>query len=1103
MGEGDDLRQLKIMSMPSTQDPVTRDAAIQALEAQRSLLGDAVVDAAIAALRKTTPTAVVSDDDKELFAGERKLVTVMFADLSGFTALSERLDPEEVRALINSCFDELAPIIQRYEGTIDKFIGDEIMALFGAPRAHERHAELACHAALALMEALTLFNRRRGTSLQVHIGINTGLVIAGGIGSEGRRQYSVMGDAVNLAARLKDAARPGEIFLGVDTQLLVASHFDFFLLPPLRLKGKAALVQVYGLQGAKSADMRDWNLQGRLRSPLVGREQELAMICEAINELRNKRGGRLALIAEAGLGKSRLVAEARQQAEGTTWLEGRALTYTRQNSYQLIVEMLRKLIGVTKDHSELEIRQGLQQAILQVAADRMDSILPYLASLLQLPLKESEVQVIQGLDAERLRQHIHLACQQLLQASAARQPVVLVWEDLHWADPSSLLLLKDLLDLPEEHPLLLILLFRPRTEERIWDLHQAARVQYEEGYQEIYLEALTDIGCQQLACHLLRVERLAPEVENLVQNKAEGNPFFVEELLRSLLDQGLLFLESLEIQATGQLNDLQLPTTLHGVIASRIDQLPAADKRLLQVASVLGRFFSRRVLLPLLGKVDIDLQPEPALQTLVQRGLIRQYGDHRQEEYVFHHAVTHEVTYQSLLLADRRHLHRLTGETMETLAGDAREEIAASLAMHFENAEEARRAVTYLQLAAGQAQRLFANEEAIGFYRRALKQMERLPSTEGNNLTWAELYEQVADILRPTGEYEAAIAHYAKAQQHLPTEQWLAHARLERKMGLAYNPSSQFDRMAEHYQQAIDLLQRETSTRSPDWWNEWIQVHVDQLMLFYWIDKADQMLALVERIKPDVEKYGTQEQRAQFISTVVGANFRLERYLLSEETITYARSLYENQDQIKDVKTRNFYIFMVGFTYLWYNDLNMAREILEEGLLVSEQTGDVILQSRYLTYLTVVYRRLGLIRETEETVQRSLAVSQQSKMQEYVATAYANFAWLAWKRRDLPQIEAYARRAYEGWENLPQTHASLVFAWTAAWPLAAGYFQQGKLADCVAQFEEILHPRRKRMEQELEVQLEQIVQAFRDDPTAITNTAMRQAFALAAKYAYL
>jgi len=280
--------------------------AIAGLESQRKSLGDAVVDPAIAALREQL-TQLESARGDRAETDERKLVTIVFADVSGFTALSEKLDPEKVREVINACFDWLVPVVQKYDGTIDKFIGDEIMAVFGAPAAHEDDAERALRAALDMMEAIVAFNRANGTELGLHIGINTGLVVAGEIGGRDRRDYSVMGDAVNLAARLEDASSIGEIFVGPATYRQTQRLFDFELVAPLKLKGKEAPLEVRRLLKAKAVPNPVRGIEG-LRAPLIGRDDELNELHKAIADLERGRGSMLAILGEAGLGKSRLIA---------------------------------------------------------------------------------------------------------------------------------------------------------------------------------------------------------------------------------------------------------------------------------------------------------------------------------------------------------------------------------------------------------------------------------------------------------------------------------------------------------------------------------------------------------------------------------------------------------------------------------------------------------------------------------------------------------------------------------------------------------------------------------------------------------------------------
>src|SRR6476646_4215567 len=299
--------------------------AIAGLESQRSSLGDAVVDRAIAALRQQLAQL---ETGRAPTADERKLITIVFADVSGFTALSEKLDPEKVREVINACFDWLVPVVQKYDGTVDKFIGDEIMAIFGAPVAHEDDAERALRAALDMMDAIVAFNHANGTELGLHIGINTGLVVAGEIGGRDRRDYSVMGDAVNLAARLEDASSVGEIFVGPATYRQTQRLFDFEPVAPLKLKGKEAPVEVSRLLRAKAVPKPVRGIEG-LRAPLIGRDGELTEINKAVANLERGRGSVLAILGEAWLGKSRLIAETRALLPAkVTWGGGRALSFT-------------------------------------------------------------------------------------------------------------------------------------------------------------------------------------------------------------------------------------------------------------------------------------------------------------------------------------------------------------------------------------------------------------------------------------------------------------------------------------------------------------------------------------------------------------------------------------------------------------------------------------------------------------------------------------------------------------------------------------------------------------------------------------------------------
>ncbi|MFN2509590.1 MAG: adenylate/guanylate cyclase domain-containing protein, partial [Chthoniobacterales bacterium] len=433
-------------------------AAIAGLEAQRGALGDAVVDPALATLRQQLSRLEAQSDAAA--SDERKTVTILFVDISGFTALSEKLDAEKVRDLINECFECLVPVVKKYDGTVDKFIGDEIMALFGAPVAHEDDPERALRAALEMMQAIGAFNRAHQTELGLHIGINTGPVVAGSVGASGRRDYSVMGDAVNLAARLEDASATGEIFVGPSTYRRTAKLFDFEHLPPLNLKGKEAPVEIYRLIGVKEAPERTRGIEG-FRSPLVGREDELAEIRSAFAELTTGRGAVLSIQGEAGLGKSRLIAECRTLFGHLFWAEGRALSYTSGMSDWLAREILLGLIGARADSGPAKVASALSVSVEKTFGSRADEVYPYLAKMLELPLQAQAEERVKFLSAEALRNRVVETFGEYVRDRAAEGAVVLVWEDLHWCDPSSLQVLEQLAALVHEVPLLLLCATRP------------------------------------------------------------------------------------------------------------------------------------------------------------------------------------------------------------------------------------------------------------------------------------------------------------------------------------------------------------------------------------------------------------------------------------------------------------------------------------------------------------------------------------------------------------------------------------------------------------------------------------------------------------------
>lgn len=579
--------------------------ALTALENNRPILGNSVVETATIALTQQLEAIKQSQ-----FSTERKQVTVMFADISGFTAMSEKLDPEEVRSMINTCFDTLVAVIKRYDGYIDKFIGDEIMALFGAPIAHENDPERALRSALDMVETLNQFNIQHADRipkpLALHFGINTGLVIAGGIGSQERQDYSVMGDPVNLASRLEGLSETGEILVGETTYRLTAPLFDFEALEPVKVKGKEDLVQVYRLLKAKPVTPGQIRGVEGLFSPLVGRDDTLNALKETVTALQQKQGWVASLIGEAGLGKTRLMFELKQVSTtyDFTWAEGRALSYGEDASYLLIRNLFQDLLALSPDTTPIQRGEILRSEIEQHFPDRFLDIYPYLGHLLEVQLDDRSLQRVKYLDGKVLQQHILRAAQEYLLAKANHNPLILICDDLHWADPSSLHLIEMLLPFTHTNPLSIFLVYRPRRQTRVWQFHQKVTTLLADKHHIVELNPLTKAESIQLLQNLLSPCTLEPQVQELLVTKAEGNPFYVEEMLRTLIDRRILKRRTDDKGWVlhGKIEDVTIPDTLQGVVMSRIDNLNPEMKRVLQMAAVIGRTFSYDLLAEVVGE---------------------------------------------------------------------------------------------------------------------------------------------------------------------------------------------------------------------------------------------------------------------------------------------------------------------------------------------------------------------------------------------------------------------------------------------------------------------------------------------------------------------
>ncbi len=667
--------------------------------------------------------------------GERRIVTVLFCDVKGSTAMAEQLDPEEWAEIMNAAFEHLMQPVYRYEGTVARLMGDAILAFFGAPIAHEDDPQRAILAGLGIVESIQSFRERmkqqRGLDFNVRIGINTGLVVVGDIGSDLKVEYTAMGDAVNVAARMEQTAQPGSVQISASTYRLVAPIFDVETLGGIEVKGKSEPVAAYRVLRAKATPGRMRGIEG-LDSPLVGREREMAALRAALAGLGEGRGAIVSLIGEAGLGKSRLIAEARADAtaEGrrqtaeiepatghgspsTVWLEGRSLSYETTTPYAPFIDLFNKYFDLNGEMSDAQKYDTIRSRVAQVAAEQVQDIAPFVATLLGIAFGGEDAERVRYLEPPQRREKIFHAVSSFIERIATTQALVLVCEDLHWTDATSLDLLLQLAPISARAPLLLIAVFRAQRQEPSWQFHEAMQRDFAHMYHTLTLDPLDESHARELVANLLHVEDLPEKVRALILRKAEGNPFFVEEVIRSLLDMRLVVRENSHWRATREIENIAVPDTLAGVITARLDRLDDDAKRAAQTAAVIGREFPMNTLADVF---DAKYVLDPALNQLQRRELVREKSRIPQRTFLFKHALTQETAYASMLLRTRRELHRRVAESLER----SEPERVNDIARHFVEAQENVRALPYLVTAGDRAAHAYATREAISYYQKAL-----------------------------------------------------------------------------------------------------------------------------------------------------------------------------------------------------------------------------------------------------------------------------------------------------------------------------------------------------------------------------------------------
>ncbi len=882
------------------------------------------------------PDARGAGRSRRAMQGERRTVTVLFCDVAGSTAMAEQLDPEEWAEIMNDAFQYLTGPIERYEGTVARLMGDAILAFFGAPVAHEDDPQRAVLAGLDIVEGVGTFGqqiaREYGLDFKVRVGINTGPVVVGEVGSEFAGEYTAMGDAVNLASRMEQSAEPGTVQVTENTYALIEPLFDFEPLPPIEVKGKAEPVPAFRVRGPKAEPGRVRGIEG-LSAPLIGRDGEIETLRRIASELREGRGQIICMIGEPGLGKSRLIDELRAEWQGAAngqapWIESRGISFDTSRPYGQFQQRLQQLFGLREDDSQDVVMEKLSRSPegypqdLHVLARRAVEILLAISS-------ESEGPRLEG---EALKRELFDAVISIWRRLASHRPTVMVFDDMHWVDPASAELLKHLFQLTEEVPILFLCATRPERQSPAWQVKQLAETDYPHRYTELALSPLSRDDSDTLVSSLFAISDLPPRLRRLILEKTEGNPFFVEEVVRTLIDSRAVVRDESGVhwRAATEVDDIAIPENLQALVTSHFDRLDSEVRSTLQMASVIGRSFHYKVL-KLVS--DTASQLERQLSTLQRVELIREAARVPELEYMFRHELTRDAAYNSILKRRCRQLHRRVGEAIEELFTDRVEEQASRLAHHFDEGQDFERALKYYTLAGDAAARLYANVEANIQYTRAI---ELTRQTWASNQHLIHLYAGNGTALRLLGKHDEAIANYEELEA-------LARERGDRALEIAAllpqatvfsTYTSRFDPVkGEAVSKQTLALARELDdhqTEATALWNLMLVKTFSDGDPVAAIDYGEQSLALAR-------DHNLREQLAFTLNDISRVYFASGRKADAWSALEEARHLWRdlsNMPMLADNLNTSADFYFTG------GELDQAVEVAEEAIKVSRSVGD-------------------------------------------------------------------------------------------------------------------------------------------------------------------
>jgi predicted ATPase/class 3 adenylate cyclase len=969
--------------------------------------------------------------------GQRRHVTILFVDLSGFTSLSEKMDSEELYSLIEQYIRILVNDVYKYEGTVDKLTGDGLMALFGAPIAHENNAERALRAAIEMREDVFRLSESdanlSGADLNVHIGLNSGPVIVGGVGSNMLMNYTAIGDSVNMSKRLEENAGPGMILVSENVYRQTKELFEYQALSPLSLKGISQPVPAYTLMGSKSKPGVVRGLEG-LHAPMIGRENEMVQLSQMVARLAADRQGGLALVmGEAGLGKTRLVRELRSglAPNALKVLEGHSLTYRKSIAYWIFQDVVRSLLNIASDVPETVLRQALHDKVQEVLSNGVEYTLPYLEHLMSLKLSDPQAEErLSYLTPEQLRQQTFLAFRDLLRAEANRVPLLVVLEDFHWADETSIDLFFFMFDVLRKAPIMIIAVSRSFESEVPALIQTRARQRLGENFRCVQLEPLPPEQSKQLFYSLLAIPNLPDELREQIIQRSSGSPFYLEEILRMLIETNVIYRdgEFWKLTPGADASTIGVPDTLQGLILARFDRLNLPQKRLLQTAAVIGYQFNLQVLkLVMPGGNERDLQS--VLKLLVEREFIVPRSNPMENGYVFKNVIVSDTIYGTLLQRDRRELHARVADAIEEHYAGRLDSQVELLASHFLRGARLERALYYLILAGQKAARGYANEQARQQFEQALSLMTKIDYSTQQAL---QIHIGLGDVLVIIGEYQAGRDHYQVALETISDEdqqQFAAESvSLQRMIATTFERQGDYEKSLSRLHRASQIL----SMYHLDLPVEQARIFNDMGWIYFRRGKTDQAETCLNQALELGRVTNQIDVIASIYNRLGGVFFQKEKF---EQAVEYVHLSLELREKIGDIAAVARSYNNLGLLDWKRGNWDTALENFDQALRLQLNLGDVEGMIELNTNIGMLQLDRGNIDEARRCLSEALSTAQQIGHTYLVGLLSMNISNLYVFVENWPVALDYARRSLSSFKEIGTTdHLVELYAYTGlAW----------------------------------------------------------------------